>query len=100
MKTAPEKAGVTITATAAFQHVCPHAQEVDHGSVTITWETAGATIELHSLREYLDTWADVEISHEAITQELRDALGALDGLTVTGVNTSWTTAGMGVTCII
>jgi len=40
---------VTVEATGPVTHLCPHRDEIDHGTVTITWVCEGRTIELHSL---------------------------------------------------
>jgi NADPH-dependent 7-cyano-7-deazaguanine reductase QueF len=96
--TVPIEATVTLTTTADIQHMCPFVKEVDNGSVTITWEAQGWTIELHSLRAYLNTFHDREISHEELTDEIGAELGSYHGISVKSVNTNWRTAGMEVTC--
>lgn len=96
--TVPCDAHTTVTIDAPFRHMCPFVHEVDNGTAQITWVTEGNTIELHSLAHHLDTYRDVEISHEELTRQLRDALDALDGLTITHITTTWHTAGMEVTC--
>lgn len=94
----PVEANVQLSAKANIQHMCPFVHEVDNGTITITWDTDGWTIELHSLREYLATFGDREISHEALTQEVRDELGTHYGINVISVTSSWRTAGMEVLC--
>lgn len=94
-RTVPEPAVVTVTATGPLTHRCPHVDEVDTGTVTVTWTTAGQTIELHSLRAWLDSFADVRTSHEAITAGIETAL-QLPGIVDVAVETTWTTAGMAV----
>lgn len=96
--TVPIEANVTLTATADIQHMCPFVHEVDNGSVTITWKAEGWTIELHSLRAYLGTFHDREISHEELTEEIRAELNGRHGITIESVSTSWRTAGMGIKC--
>lgn len=96
--TVPIEADVALTVTANLQHMCPFVHEVDSGSVTITWETDGWTIELHSLRAYLNTFHDRKISHEELTEEIRAELNSHKWINITSVNTSWRTAGMEVSC--
>jgi len=94
----PVEANVTLTTTADIQHMCPFVQEVDNGTVTITWETEGWTLELHSLRDYLNTFRDREISHEELTEEIRAELNSRHGINIKSVKTTWRTAGMEVRC--
>jgi NADPH-dependent 7-cyano-7-deazaguanine reductase QueF len=98
VKVAPIEATVTLTTTADIQHMCPFVHEVDNGSVAITWEADGWTIELHSLRAYLNTFNDREISHEELTEEIGAELGSYHGINNVSVNSSWRTAGMEVKC--
>lgn len=88
----------TLTVTADATHRCPFVDEVDHGTVQISWRTCGQTIELHSLARYLADYADVEISHEEFTDCIRVDLEHVTGIEVLSVTSVWTTAGMGVTC--
>lgn len=94
----PVEANATLTATADIQHLCPFVNEVDNGTVTITWKAEGWTIELHSLRAYLNTFHDREISHEELTEEVRAELNSHHGISIETVNTTWRTAGMGIKC--
>lgn len=96
--TVPVEANVTMSASADIQHMCPFVQEVDNGSIAITWRAEGWTFELHSLRAYLNTFADREISHEDLTEEIRAELNGHHGLTIEAVSTTWRTAGMGINC--
>lgn len=89
-----------MVAAGKFRHLCPFVPEEDHGTVRIEWTTCGGTIELHSLRAHLDTYADVKIGHEALTQALRDTIGALPGIEDVEITTTWDTATMAVTCSI
>lgn len=91
-------ADVTMKASGALRHMCPFVKEVDNGTITITWGTRGATLELHALRRYLDTFRDREISHEDLTDLIRTDLAGLSGLTNVRVETTWDTAGMEVKC--
>lgn len=96
MKTVPEPADVTLTVTARVQHLCPHVDEIDHGAVSVTWSTDGATFELHALRDYLASWASTRISHESLTDTIRAELAATPGVHLLAVHSSWETAGMDV----
>lgn len=89
---------VTMTVTAPLRHLCPFVEEVDNGQVTITWSTAGKTLELHALAGYLQGFAAMEVSHEALTDELRHDLEGVPGIYAVDVTTTWETAGMGVKC--
>lgn len=91
-------ADVTMKATGPLTHRCPFVKEVDNGTITITWETRGATLELHALRRYLDTFQCVEISHEDLTERIRADLAELPGIINLRVETTWETAGMEVNC--
>lgn len=98
IKIVPIEAKVTVTATANIRHMCPFVQEIDNGTITVTWDADGWTIELHSLRAYLSTFRDREISHEELTEEIRAELNSHHGLSVRSVVTNWDTAGMEVRC--
>lgn len=89
---------VTMTATAPLRHLCPFFEEVDDGTITITWSTCGNTIELHKLGEYLNQFSDNVISHEDLTDKIRFDLEALQGIYALTVSTTWQTAGMDVSC--
>jgi len=96
LKTVPVEANVTLTTTADIQHMCPFVNEVDNGTVTITWDADGWTIELHSLRAYLNTFHAREISHEELTDEIRAEIGFHHGINNVKVESTWRTAGMEV----
>lgn len=85
-----------VTITAPLVHQCPHREETDHGHVTITWTTDGATLELHSLAKYLASWSASVISHEYLTDTMAHALGTIPGVVLNDLSTSWKTAGMDV----
>lgn len=91
-------ADVTVTIDSPLTHQCPYADEVDRGTVTITWRVAGATLELHSLQEYLDAFKDAKISHEEITARIRLDLSMTQGVDLLSVETTWDTADMEVRC--
>jgi NADPH-dependent 7-cyano-7-deazaguanine reductase QueF len=92
----PCDSNVTVTISGPIRHLCPHVDEVDNGVVEITWTTGGWTLELHSVRTWLGTYADRVISHEDLTEELRVTLAAIDVLTDVHVSTRWETAGLAV----
>jgi NADPH-dependent 7-cyano-7-deazaguanine reductase QueF len=98
VRTEPVRANVTMVVTAPLMHLCPFKDEVDRGDVKITWTTNGNTFELHSLRAYLGAFADLTITHEDLTEQIRRELGAFHGVHNVTVQTSWETAGMGVVC--
>lgn len=86
---------VNVRATWAgpLVHLCPFADEVDSGNVEISWTTAGATVELHALAAWLETFADRRMLHEDITEEIRAKLAACPRLDRIEVITRWETAG-------
>lgn len=81
---------VWVTVTGPLDHLCPYRDEVDHGTVIITWYTGTSTYELHSISEYLNSFSDRKLSHEEITQEIQRELWA------SKVTTRWSTAGLAV----
>lgn len=91
-----EARGMTAAATMPLTHLCPFVEEVDHGSVTLEWRVENRTLELHSVRDWLATFAAVKVSHEQLTGDLYDLLLNL-GLTGLAVTTRWETAGGTVT---
>jgi NADPH-dependent 7-cyano-7-deazaguanine reductase QueF len=97
-RTVPVETKVRVSTTAPLQHLCPFVHEVDNGNVTILWDTDGWTFELHSLRDYLNTFSKREISHEDLTAELRAELQNHHGINNVTVETTWRTAGMEVQC--
>jgi NADPH-dependent 7-cyano-7-deazaguanine reductase QueF len=96
--TVPVEANVQMSATSPIQHMCPFVHEVDNGNVTIAWDADGWTLELHALRAYLNTFADREISHEELTDEVRAEVASHHGINNVTVETTWRTAGMEVRC--
>jgi len=94
----PTSADVRMAVTAEVQHLCPFVDEVDNGTVTVTWRTNGATFELHSLREYLSGFKDSEIAHEMLTDRIRHDLSVTQGVHLLSVESTWDTAGMEVRC--
>lgn len=87
------KAVVDITVYRELRHLCPFKGELDIGRVKIELCSAdGWTTELHSLDEYLQAFAILEISHEELTDVI-----AVDTRAIR-VTTYWRTAGMEVRC--
>lgn len=85
-----------VTITGRLVHECPFKDESDQGEVTITWLPDGHTLELHALREWLDGFARVKVSHEALTAAIEAELDDLPGITDVSVATTWQTAGFRV----
>lgn len=96
--TVPCDSDVAMTVTAPLIHLCPYKDEVDHGTVTITWNTQDNTLELHDLASLLHSFSDQKISHEEITRKLKVWLSCLPGIDLISVETTWDTAGMEVRC--
>jgi NADPH-dependent 7-cyano-7-deazaguanine reductase QueF len=88
----PELLSVTVEATVTKR--CPFKDETDAGTVTVVWNSEGKTLELHSLREYLDGFGDVALSHEEFTDAVGAHLSSLIG--DVQVWSEWETAGMKV----
>jgi len=95
--TVPCASKITLSVAGPLIHRCPHVDEVDNGTVELTWSTNGGTLELHSVRAWLDTFADREITHEDLTEELRATLAAMPKIDAVQVTTHWNTAGFTVT---
>ena len=88
------KKELQLTVRVPLAHVCPVVHERDFGKVTITYKPATQLLELHALAAYLREWADVEVTHEALTAGIRaDLLDALRPETLS-ITTAWTTAGI------
>lgn len=96
IETVPVEARVQLNVTANMRHLCPFVKEVDNGTITLSWIADGWTFELHALRAYLGTFSDREISHEALTEEVRAELGGHHGISNVTVSSTWDTAGMEV----
>ena len=97
-ETFPTDTPTTVTVAAELKHLCPFVNEADNGRATITWATDGASIELHSLSEYLGGFTTQTISHEALTHLIEQELEGLEGIAEVTVTTHWVTAGMDITC--
>lgn len=76
--------------TAPITHLCPHVDEIDHGTVRLAFD--GPAPELHELRHQLDNFHDQKITHERLTEVLAACFPAAE------VVTTWMTAGMTVEC--
>jgi NADPH-dependent 7-cyano-7-deazaguanine reductase QueF len=93
----PCAAKVMLSITGPLTHLCPFVEEVDEGTITITWTTDHHTLELHSVREWLGQFADTTITHEQLTADIRTTLSRLAGIDNVQVVTAWSTAGFAVT---
>jgi NADPH-dependent 7-cyano-7-deazaguanine reductase QueF len=89
-------AGATLVATGPAVHHCPFRDEIDEGEVTVRWRVISHTIELHSLRAYLDGLDEAVISHEEFTSVLTQELATLGGIELLSVDSSWQTADLAV----
>lgn len=85
-------APATVAVTMDAVHQCPFRDETDVGTITVTWNAGADTVELHSLRAWLDTLDEWAVSHEAYTEHVRDTLATL-GVHVVSVVSEWATAG-------
>lgn len=92
--------GLTVAVTSPLRHRCPHVEEEDHGTVTITWRVQSATLELHALRRYLQSFEEEKVSHEELTARIAREVRRVSGLTLVSVQSSWETAGQKVSCFI
>ena len=90
-----DSVGVIVTATGHLNHLCPFRDEPDAGLVSVSWVSDGETLELHSLREYLDTFSQERVSHEELTTRISQDIESA-GIKVVAVETEWVTAGMKV----
>jgi NADPH-dependent 7-cyano-7-deazaguanine reductase QueF len=89
--------GTRVSATGPLVHRCPVVPEVDAGEVTVSWTVGELTLELHALTAYLASWADQEVSHEEITEQIRADLDeGIDGIDDVTVETRWRTGGLAV----
>jgi NADPH-dependent 7-cyano-7-deazaguanine reductase QueF len=86
----------TVTATYPLAHLCPFVDEVDTGTVGITWTTAGSTFELHALGEWLAGFAAERFTHEELTAMITALLAEQPGVGSVAVVSHWTTGGAGV----
>lgn len=88
---------ITMTITAPIKHRCPFVEEIDDGTIAISWTTNDSTIELHSLAEFLGCYADRQISHEDLVGEIFDCLEVLTPhIALYSVTARFTTAGIDV----
>lgn len=83
-----------VTIRAPLVHLCPYADEVDHGIVTIDYTPVGEPIELHGLAALLAEYHRLRLTHESVTQSLADRLAQFDPV----VTTEFVTAGLTVNC--
>lgn len=95
MKAVESVAGVEVKVSLDVIHQCPHVDETDHGTLTVTWTTTDTTVELHSLVKAVGTYRDQAISHEEVVRTLADAIGSA-GVCDATVHGRFTTAGVSV----
>jgi NADPH-dependent 7-cyano-7-deazaguanine reductase QueF len=96
LRIVPDETRTRVTVTGPLVHRCPHVEEVDAGTVEVSWVCAEATVELHALAAYLASWEGQKISHEELTEQVCRDLEALDGIEGVSVATTWRTAGLAV----
>ncbi len=97
LRIVPDDTQSRVTVTGPLVHRCPHVEEVDAGTVEVSWRCADATIELHSLAAYLASWEGQRVSHEELTAQIAADLEQLDGIEDVSVVSRWRTAGLAVT---
>src|SRR5687768_16525232 len=73
-------AGAVVSATGDVSHLCPYKDEEDEGTVTVRWRTITSTIELHSLRVYLDLFDEALVSHETLADQFTEDISRLGGI--------------------
>lgn len=79
---------VQVTLTAPVRKLCPVKDEVDEGTVTLSYRTGRlGALELHDLAAYFAGFTGRHLSHEEFTFEVARATGA-------EVSSSWETAGI------
>jgi len=94
--TAVGATGVEFFVSGYLRHRCPFAPEIDEGTVEIRLVIDASTVELHSLRRYLATFADEALPHEALTDLVASELAAALNPRSIEVVTRWRTAGFEV----
>lgn len=77
-----------VTVRTALVHLCPHRAEVDVGRIEM--EFVGEAPELHGLSAYLQSFASVSETHEAITEAIQEQFPKAK------ISTFWHTAGCDV----
>ena len=90
---------LSVNLTARLTCLCPVNGRRDYATVEIAYVPTGAVVELESLQRWLDSYAMETISHEEITQAIRDEIAEetmADDLTV---RTRWD-AVEGVECVV
>lgn len=93
----PCPAVVRVSITASASHRCPYRDEMDHGTVRVSWTTSfGETVELHALAALIHGRADAEISHEQWTAAIAAQIGSAVVVADLTVTSEWATAGLDV----
>jgi NADPH-dependent 7-cyano-7-deazaguanine reductase QueF len=84
---------VRMSAEFTARHLCPFRDEIDDGTVTVSWITShGVTFELHALADAIGSREHEQVSHEQWTAGLAHRLAEVDVAELAIVST-WTTAG-------
>lgn len=99
LTTVAAPAGVHVVAYGPITHLCPHVEEVDEGFVRFEWTTAGQTVELHSLRTFVDAFDEAAIAHEDLVELFRRYLSDLPGIREVVVSAEFDTADFEVTAV-
>lgn len=88
---------VRMSAEFTARHLCPFREEIDDGTVTVSWVTShGVTFELHALADAIGAREGEEVSHERWTADLTARLAEVDVADL-AVTSTWTTAGATIT---
>ncbi len=82
---------VRLVVTGPAVKRCPFVDELDEGTVTLTWERSRWLPELHAVALYLDSYRDLHMSHENYVAAVGSDLAC-------HVSSTWTTGGLAVVC--
>lgn len=82
------------TVTAKVVKLCPFRDEVDHGTVTLTFDSDDLP-ELHAVAADLGDYRGVKLTHEEFTRRVLDNYA---GRACVAVESTWQTAGLDVRC--
>lgn len=92
-----EPVDVSITLLTDLVHQCPFVDEIDIGFLRIEYTPGERLAELHDLARHLQSWAEVEITSEAITKAIFDWFNDNFAPSSLLVETKWVTAGIDIT---
>lgn len=79
--------------------LCPVNGRRDYATVEVSYHPTGAVVELGSLAAYLSTFATATISHEEVTEAIRDELQEITVADDITVRTTWEPV-EGVACVV